>query len=82
MIMKILCQLIINVVTVILHVNSRSILNKNDIELTKSKDNFFTLKVQFENRTLVYNLRRKHTNVNTLIAEEDESLSPLEKHVG
>jgi len=79
-IMKILCQLIINVVTVILHVNSKSLLNKNDIELTKSKDNFFTLKVQFENRTLVYNLRRKHTNVNTLIAEEDESLSPLEKH--
>ena len=80
MIMKISWKLIIHVSTVIFHVNCQSLVN--DIELTKSKDSLFTLKVQFENRSLVYHLRRKNADVNTLIADEDESLSPLEKHVG
>ena len=81
MIMKISWKLIIHVTTVIFHVNCHLLVN--DIELTKSKkDSQFTLKVKFENRSLEYHLRRKTADVNTIIAEEDESLSPLEKHVG
>ena len=51
----------------------------NLIELRRSSLDSFSLTIQFENETEVYNLsRKKSSHLMTLIADEDESLTSLE----
>ena len=53
----------------------------NIIELRRSSPDSFSLTIQFENETEVYNLsRKKSSHLMTLIADEDESLTSLQEN--
>ena len=63
------------------HVHGLVIMNNNELSLVQLSDNAFVLRVNIHNSTKTFNLKRRQENIQTLIADEDESLSPIHKSV-
>ena len=66
---------------IVFRVQSLVIVNHNDLSLVKLSDRTFRLRVKVQNTTKTFNLQRRQENMQTLIADEDESLSPIQKSV-
>jgi len=64
---------------IVFRVQSLVIVNHNDLSLVKLSDRTFRLSVKVQNTTKTFNLQRRQENMQTLIADEDESLSPIQK---
>ena len=56
-------------------------LGETDIELTRLTDNSLRLQLRIGNTTEVYKLARKRHQVETLLVDEDEALSSLDRYV-
>ena len=56
-------------------------LGDTDIELTRLQDNSLRLQLRIGNTTEVYKLARMRHQVETLLVDEDEALSSLDRYV-
>ena len=56
-------------------------LGDTDIELTRLQDNSLRLQLRIGNTTEVYKLARNRHQVETLLVDEDEALSSLDRYV-
>ena len=66
---------------IVFRVQSLVIVNHNDLSLVKLSDRTFRLRVKVQNTTKTFNLQKRQENMQTLIADEDESLSSIQKSV-